>query len=102
MLTFVPIKYILLKKGKIVRKPAESLSLNKYYLIWIHIMLALWTSSRFHSVSSSLCIFQFVEKGTFFEGNLNGNVVKLSSYIPRYSGDYTISVSSSYFTPSRN
>jgi hypothetical protein len=39
-----------------------------------------------------LIIFQFVEKGTFFEGTLNGNTIRLSSYIPRYTGNYTITV----------
>ncbi|KAL5263108.1 hypothetical protein ACHWQZ_G008498 [Mnemiopsis leidyi] len=54
-------------------------------------VLAICSLSYF-TITGLLYVWEwFVEKGTFFEGTLNGNVVKLSSYIPRYSGDYTIS-----------
>eukprot|EP00116_Pleurobrachia_bachei_P010640 sb/3470902/ len=57
-------------------------------------------SFSYFSIVGLLYIWEwFVERGTFFEGIKSGNTIRLSSYIPRFSGQYTFT---SHFISSSN
>lgn len=48
-------------------------------------------SLSYFTITGLLYVWEwFVEKGTFYEGTLDGNTIRLSSMIPRYSGNYTL------------
>jgi len=48
-------------------------------------------SLSYFTITGLLYIWEWcVEKGTFFEGEISGGKMKLSSFIPRYSGNYTL------------